>query len=79
MGFGGGGEKVGIEPSEADTLLLCGWAAAAGDGGDELAIAGVDGLAGATLTSNGVTNLIQFWLGENGFGPYLAKVKEQGV
>ncbi|AUM14589.1 Na(+)-translocating NADH-quinone reductase subunit C [Ketobacter alkanivorans] len=39
----------------------------------------IDGLAGATLTSNGVTNLIQFWLGENGFGPYLAKVKEQGV
>ncbi len=39
----------------------------------------VDGLAGATLTSNGVSNLIHFWLGENGFGPYLAKVKEQGV
>jgi Na+-transporting NADH:ubiquinone oxidoreductase subunit C len=31
----------------------------------------VDGLSGATLTSNGVTNLVQFWLGENGFGPYL--------
>lgn len=39
----------------------------------------VDGLAGATLTSNGVTNLVQFWLGENGFGPYLAKVKKEGV
>jgi Na+-transporting NADH:ubiquinone oxidoreductase subunit C len=31
----------------------------------------VDGLSGATLTSNGVTNLLQFWLGEQGFGPYL--------
>lgn len=31
----------------------------------------VDGLSGATLTSNGVNNLIHFWLGENGFGPYL--------
>ncbi|MCG8535046.1 MAG: Na(+)-translocating NADH-quinone reductase subunit C [Pseudomonadales bacterium] len=39
----------------------------------------IDGLAGATLTSIGVTNLIQFWLGKDGFGPYLAKVKEQGV
>ena len=39
----------------------------------------VDGLAGATLTSVGVTNLLQFWLGSNGFGPYLEKVKEQGV
>jgi len=35
----------------------------------------VDGLAGATLTSNGVTNLIRFWVGENGFGPYLKKIK----
>lgn len=32
----------------------------------------VDGLSGATLTCNGVTNLVQFWLGENGFGPFLA-------
>jgi Na+-transporting NADH:ubiquinone oxidoreductase subunit C len=31
----------------------------------------VDGLSGATLTSNGVTNLIQFWMGSDGFEPYL--------
>ena len=31
----------------------------------------VDGLAGATITSRGVTNLLQFWLGAEGFGPYL--------
>ena len=31
----------------------------------------VDGLSGATLTSNGVTNLLHFWLGKEGFGPYL--------
>ena len=31
----------------------------------------VDGLAGATLTSRGVTNLVHFWLGENGFEPFL--------
>ncbi len=35
----------------------------------------VDGLSGATLTSNGVNNLLLYWLGENGFGPYLAKVQ----
>ncbi|MOA31350.1 Na(+)-translocating NADH-quinone reductase subunit C [compost metagenome] len=34
----------------------------------------VDGLAGATLTSKGVHNLLHFWLGENGFGPFLAKL-----
>jgi Na+-transporting NADH:ubiquinone oxidoreductase subunit C len=34
----------------------------------------VDALAGATLTSNGVNNLLHFWLGENGFGPLLANL-----
>ena len=35
----------------------------------------IDGLAGATLTSNGVHNLMRFWLGANGFGPYLDKLR----
>ncbi|SEM95159.1 Na(+)-translocating NADH-quinone reductase subunit C [Halomonas caseinilytica] len=35
----------------------------------------VDALSGATLTSNGVTNMLQFWLGPEGFGPYLAKFR----
>lgn len=35
----------------------------------------VDGLSGATLTSRGVTNLLQFWMGENGFGPFLDNLK----
>jgi Na+-transporting NADH:ubiquinone oxidoreductase subunit C len=33
----------------------------------------VDGLSGATLTSNGVTHLLQFWLGEKLFGSYFVK------
>ena len=37
----------------------------------------IDGLAGATLTSNGVSNLIQFWMGKNGFGPYLQNVRSK--
>jgi Na+-transporting NADH:ubiquinone oxidoreductase subunit C len=37
----------------------------------------VDGLSGATITSNGVTRMLAFWLGEHGFGPYLAKVRER--
>ncbi|WP_207062731.1 Na(+)-translocating NADH-quinone reductase subunit C [Motiliproteus sp. SC1-56] len=39
----------------------------------------IDGLAGATLTSNGVTNLVQFWLGENGYAPFLAKLRSGEV
>lgn len=35
----------------------------------------VDGLSGATITSRGVTSLIQFWLGEHGFGPYIEKFR----
>lgn len=42
------------------------------------AINHIDGLAGASITSNGVTNLLQFWLGSNGFGPYLAKFRSRG-
>ncbi|MEZ5572327.1 MAG: Na(+)-translocating NADH-quinone reductase subunit C [Halioglobus sp.] len=35
----------------------------------------VDGLAGATLTSRGVTNLMHFWLGKNGFEPFLNNLR----
>lgn len=38
----------------------------------------VDALSGATLTSNGVTRMLRFWLDEHGFGPYLRRVREQG-
>ena len=31
----------------------------------------VDGLSGATLTSDGVEDLLRFWLGERGYGPFL--------
>jgi Na+-transporting NADH:ubiquinone oxidoreductase subunit C len=37
----------------------------------------VDGLAGATLTSRGVSNLLQFWLAEQGFGPFIEKLKQR--
>jgi len=36
----------------------------------------VDGLAGATLTSRGVSNLLEFWLGEQGFKPFLNRIRQ---
>jgi len=36
----------------------------------------VDGLSGATLTSNGVQHSFDFWMGELGFGPFLKNVRE---
>lgn len=35
----------------------------------------VDGLSGATLTARGVTQLVQFWLGEQGYEPFLTNLK----
>ena len=42
------------------------------------AIHQVDGISGATLTVNGVNNGITYWFGDNGFGPFLARFREQG-
>lgn len=33
----------------------------------------VDGLSGATITSRGVTSLLEFWLGPEGYLPYLQR------
>jgi Na+-transporting NADH:ubiquinone oxidoreductase subunit C len=35
----------------------------------------IDGLAGATLTTKGVDNLIKYWLGEQGFKPFIENLK----
>jgi Na+-transporting NADH:ubiquinone oxidoreductase subunit C len=37
----------------------------------------VDGLSGATITSRGVTNMIHFWLGPDGFKPFIEKQQEE--
>ncbi len=40
---------------------------------------GVDGLSGATLTANGVQGTFDFWLGDMGYGPFLANVRDGGL
>ncbi|MCC5794025.1 MAG: Na(+)-translocating NADH-quinone reductase subunit C [Chromatiales bacterium] len=37
----------------------------------------VDGLTGATITSEGVNQLVRFWVGDQAFGPYLDRVREE--
>lgn len=37
----------------------------------------VDGLSGATITTNGVNDFVRFWLGEEGFGPYLKNLESK--
>ena len=33
----------------------------------------VDAIGGATRTSQGVANMVRFWMGDDGFGPYLRR------
>lgn len=44
-----------------------------------VAIHQVDGLAGATLTSRGVTNMLKYWMGAEGYQAYLTKLQAGGV
>jgi len=37
----------------------------------------IDGLAGATLTARGVTSLVQYWIGKDGYGPYLQQLDDK--
>ena len=37
----------------------------------------IDGISGATRTTQGVDGLIRFWLGDSGFGPYLRRIREE--
>ncbi|MDX2370764.1 MAG: Na(+)-translocating NADH-quinone reductase subunit C [Colwellia sp.] len=66
------GKKMYNEQGEAAIQLVKG-GAKKGD------VNGVDALSGATLTSNGVTRTLRFWLGTEGYGPFVAKFKNGGL
>jgi len=66
------GKKMYNEQGEAAIQLVKG-GAKKGD------IHGVDALSGATLTSNGVTRTLRFWLGTEGYGPFVTKFKDGGL
>lgn len=81
-------ETPGLGARVADAAWLARWAGkqvadAAGevrirvvkDGAD--GVHEVDGISGATRTSTGVANLVRFWLGPDGYGPYLARLRRE--
>lgn len=43
--------------------------------GGQAGVHEVDGIAGATRSSNGVANMLKYWLGPDGYGPLLARLK----
>ena len=65
------GKKI-IDQSGQPVLTLVKTKVVPGEPGAEYK---VDALAGATLTSNGVSNLVQFWMGKDAFGPYLERIR----
>lgn len=62
------GKKIYNEQGEVAVELVKG-------GAKPTNIHGVDALSGATLTSNGVTRTLQFWFGEEGYKPFIAKYR----
>ena len=44
---------------------------------DKEAVHKIDGLSGATITSRGVTNMMHYWLGKDGFGPLLDRLRRK--
>ncbi|MBN1142286.1 MAG: Na(+)-translocating NADH-quinone reductase subunit C [Deltaproteobacteria bacterium] len=46
---------------------------------DPKAVSRIDGLSGASLTTRGVNNLVRYWLGEHGYGPYLDRLRREGM
>lgn len=63
------GKKVYSEEGEVALQVVKGKAAAEQPRADYE----VDGLSGATITTRGVSDLVQYWLGPEGFGTYLEK------
>lgn len=65
------GKKIYSDSGEVKISVIKGHVdAATADAGYK-----VDGLAGATLTSNGVSNLVKYWMGDSGFKPFLTNLK----
>ncbi|NOQ35645.1 MAG: Na(+)-translocating NADH-quinone reductase subunit C [Methylococcaceae bacterium] len=68
------GKKVYTESGEVALKLIKGVVDTNKDGSEFQ----VDGLAGATLTSTGVSNLIKYWMSSEGFASYLEKIRTDG-
>ena len=64
---------TGKQIADADGVTRLAVVKGTGDGAHE-----VDGITGATRTGRGVNRLLQFWLGPDGYGPLLARLRAEG-
>tara|TARA_R100000306_G_scaffold62494_2_gene71159 strand:+ start:5652 stop:6458 length:807 start_codon:yes stop_codon:yes gene_type:complete len=65
------GKEVYGEDGEVAIRLIKGGANPSAPGAEHH----IDSLSGATLTSRGIENLIQYWLGDSGLKPFLERIK----
>lgn len=68
------GKKVYGDGDDPEIRVVRGPVPAGAAGPEHL----IDGMSGATLTGNGVSGLVRYWTGPNGFGPYLKNYREAG-
>lgn len=68
-------KKIYNEKGEVSLVFAKGKASVEG----ERALYEIDGLSGATLTTKGVDNLMDFWFGDHGFKPFLTKMSQRSV
>ncbi len=66
---------VGKQIYGADGGVALGVAKGTVSAGDPLAPYQVDGITGATLTARGVSRTLKYWLSEDAYGPYLARLR----
>lgn len=66
------GKQVYDDAGKVELVMLKGGA----NDGSPQSVHRVDAIAGATLTSRGVEHLLHFWLGPNGFGPFLQNLRK---
>jgi len=67
------GKKVYNEAGDVEIRVMRGFVDRNADGIEYK----VDGLSGATLTSNGVSNMMEFWMGEQGFKPFVENMRAE--
>jgi len=68
------GKEVYDEGDEPQIRVVRGLVPAGAPNAEHL----IDGMSGATLTGNGVSDLVRYWTGPHGFGPYLKNFREAG-
>jgi Na+-transporting NADH:ubiquinone oxidoreductase subunit C len=66
------GKKIYDQDGGVGLSFAKGKAAAEGPAKDYL----IDGLSGATITTQGVDKLMEFWFGEHGFKPFFEKLRQ---